>query len=291
MIWTVEWIYDDSRREYGACSEFDPFSAAHTAHTQSTSPKEASKHGDEPLTKKKRKRRTGCSAGSAGSPVTGLSTTHDPTKRIPVDDSHTKTGFTSSQQSLNDGPKDAAPTEQCHLPSDSKPESQNTGTSLATEGASPEVIDNGISLVEPGDAGQQQSSHKHPNEPSAETIASERLVHSLHFYLHVPRLPSPRPVLIPLPPDSNLFTCLRNHLILEFPTIYALPYPTSELPDSYLTEEAFDKKMQQESFRESVLAKLTGNEEGEIEEPTKREEDMDAKKIQEVLQRDLKCLQ
>ena len=289
LIWTVEWIYDDGRREYGACPEFDALSAAHTGHTQSISPKEASKHGDKPPPKKKRKSRAGCNTGN---PATGLSTTHDPTKTTPANESHTKTGLTTSQQSLNDDPKDAAPTEQYHLPSDSKPESQNTCTSLATEGASPEAIDHGISLVEPGEAGQPQSSlHKRPNEPSAEAIASESLVRSLHFYLHVPRLPSPQPVLIPLPPDSNLFTCLRNHLILEFPTIYVLPYPTSELPDSYLTEEAFDKKMQQESFRESVLAKLTGNEEGEIEEPTKQEEDMDARKIQEVLQRDLKCLQ
>ena len=213
----------------------------------------------------------------------------DPTKKTPVDKSHTKTGFTAPQQPLGDDPKVAALIEHNNLSSSSEPESPNIGTSLATEGASTEAIDNGISQ---DDAGQQQSSlPKKTNGPSAEAIASERLVHSLHFYLHVPRLPSPQPVLIPLPPDSNLFTCLRNHLILEFPTIYVLPYPTSELPISYLTEEAFDKKMQQESFRESVLARLTGNEEGEIEEPTKQEDDVDAKKIQEVLQRDLKSFQ
>ena len=289
LIWTVEWIHDDGHREYGACSEFDPLSAAYTAHVQSTSPKEASKIGDKPTRKKKRKRRAGCSAGSH---ATGLGTMQDLTKKTPVDEPHTKTRFTAPQQPLSDDTKDAAPIEYNNHPSSSEPESQNFETSLATQRASTEAIDNPISLVEPDDAGQQQSSlPKKINEQSAEAIASERLVHSLHFYLHVPRLPSPQPVLIPLPPDSNLFTCLRNHLILEFPTIYVLPYPTSELPVGYLTEEAFDKKMQQESFRESVLARLTGNEEGEIEEPTKQEDDVDAKKIQEVLQRDLKCFQ
>ena len=289
LIWTVEWIYDDSRREYGACSEFDPLSAAYTAHTQSIKSKEASERGEEPPRKKKRKRRAGCSTGS---PATSPSTTHDPAKRIPVDESHTKTDLTVFQQSLSDGAKNAALVEQNRLPSISKPESQNISIPVATEGASTEAMDNGISLAQADDAGQQQSPHrKHSNDPSAEAIASERLVHSLHFYLHVPRLPSPQPVLIPLPPDSNLFTCLRNHLVLEFPTIYVLPYPTSELPDSYTTEEDFDKKMQEEKFRESVLAKLTGKEEGEIEEPTEQETDMDARKIQEVLQRDLKCIQ
>ena len=289
LIWTVEWIYDDSRREYGACSEFDPLSAAYTTHTQSIKSKEASERGEEPPRKKKRKRRAGCSTGS---PATSPSTTHDPAKRIPVDESDTKTGFTVPQQSLSDGAKNTTPIQQNHLSSNSKLESQNIGTPVTIEGTSTEAMDNGISLVQPDDAGQQQSPlPKNSNDPSAEAVASETLVHSLHFYLHVPRLPSPQPVLIPLPPDSNLFTCLRNHLVLEFPTIYVLPYPTLELPDSYLTEEDFDKKMQQENFRESVLAKLTGNEEGEIEEPAKQEKDMDARKIQEVLQRDLKCIQ
>ena len=289
-MWTVEWIHDDGHREYGACSEFDPLLAAYTAYTRSASPKEASKHKDEAPRKRKRKPRAGCSAGSRD---TGLGTTHDATKRTPVDEYHTETGSTAPQQSLSDDIKDAAPTKQSPWAGISKPESQNTGTPLATDGASTEAIDNGIPLVKPEDVGQQQRSlPKHTNESSTEAPASERLVHSLHFYLHVPRLPSPQPVLIALPPDSNLFTCLRNHLVLEFPTIYVLPYSTSELPDTYLTEEAFDKKMQHESYRESVLAKLTGNEEGEIEEPKiKQEEDMDARKIQEVLQRDMKYLQ
>ena len=288
MIWTVEWILGDGHREYGACSELDPLSAAYTAHTQSANPKQEPKNGDETPRKRRRK----CGAGrSAESPATGPSTTHDPTKNIPLNKSHTKSGLTAPQQSLSDDPKDIAPTKQNHLSSNSKPESQNISTFSATEGASTGAVDNAISLSEPDDAAKQQSSlPKQLGEPLAEAIVGERLVHPLHFYLHVPRLPSPQPVLIPLEPDSNLSTCLRNHLILEFPTIYVLPYSTSELPSSYLTEEAFDKKMQQESFRESILARLTGIEEGEIEESTKQEEDMDARKIQEVLQRDLKFL-
>lgn len=289
MIWTVEWIHDDGRKEYGACSEFDALSAAYTAHTQTLNPTEVSRHGDDPLRKKKRKRRAGCSAGS---PACDLSTAHDPTRRISVGESYPETGATALQPPLSDDPKDAATIERNDLPSNSKLESQIIGASLASEGASTKGNDSGIPQAKSDDTGQPQSSlPEYPNERSAEAIAGERLVHSLHFYLHVPRQPSPQPVLIPLQPDSTLFTCLRNHLVLEFPTIYALPYPTSELPDSYLTEEAFDKKMQQENYRESVLAKLTGNEEGEIEEPTKQEGDMDARKVQEVLQRDLKCLQ
>ncbi|KAL8792113.1 MAG: hypothetical protein Q9195_005288 [Heterodermia aff. obscurata] len=288
LIWTVEWIQDDGHRECGQCSEFDTLSAAFTAHTQSKKPKEASNHGDEASRKRKRKRRTGCNASS---PTTGPSSTHDPMVTAPADESPTKTGSTAPEQSWSSDLKDAAPAERNNLHRNSKLESQNLD-SLITEGASTEAISNDISLLKSDDAGQQQRPlPNHPDEPSVEAMASERLVHSLHFYLHVPRVPSPQPVLIPLPPDSTLFTCLRNRLVLEFPTIYVLPYPKSELPASYLTEEVFDKRMQQESFRESVMAKLTGNEEGEIEEPIKQEENIDTRKIQEVLQRDVKCLQ
>ena len=126
--------------------------------------------------------------------------------------------------------------------------------------------------------------HKGP-----EGISSNRpAANTLHFYLHAPRLPSPQPVLIPLSSNSTLSECLRNSLVLEFPSIYALQQPSSELPDRFITEDDFGKKMQQEDFQASILAKLTGNEEGEIEEQSKRDEDVDAKKLEEVLIRDLR---
>lgn len=135
-----------------------------------------------------------------------------------------------------------------------------------------------------------------PPKPYAEELSidpiNESLSPTVHFYLHAPRLPSPRPVLIPLSQSDVLSDCLRDRLVLEFPTIYALPESLEILEDQYITEEAFFKQMQENGYGEKIEAKLTGNEEGEINEDSRPEDiGVDEKKLQEVLTRDLKTLQ
>lgn len=60
------------------------------------------------------------------------------------------------------------------------------------------------------------------------------------------------------------------------------------LPNDYITEGDFDRKMQQEGFKDSIMAKLTGIEEGEIEQENRETDELDTKKIEEVLIRDLR---
>ena len=64
--------------------------------------------------------------------------------------------------------------------------------------------------------------------------------------------------------------------------------PLHKLSNECITEEAFFMKMQEDGYRATIEAKLTGNELGEVpEEPTKGEDEVDQKKLEEVLKRDL----
>lgn len=123
-----------------------------------------------------------------------------------------------------------------------------------------------------------------PSEPSD---AAPPL--SVHFYLHAPRLPSPRPVLIPLPPEATLTGSLRSRLVLEFPTIYVRHEPLDNLGKDYISEEAFSMRMQAAEYRETIEARLTGKEEGQVIEKLEPVEDnVDERKLEGVLKRDLK---
>ena len=115
---------------------------------------------------------------------------------------------------------------------------------------------------------------------------------SLYYYLHAPRLPSEHSVLIPLLPEASLSESLRGRLVLEFPTIYVLTREAEKLSDRYITEEMFFRKLQEEGYRNQLEAKLTGQEEGELgDEASVGNDSMDERKLEEVLERDLKSLQ
>jgi len=73
----------------------------------------------------------------------------------------------------------------------------------------------------------------------------------LSFHLHHPSLPSRHPVLIPLPPSTNLAGALTNRLVLEYPTIYVLHQnPGEGLPEGFISDEEF--------FRMKVAGGKTG---------------------------------
>jgi hypothetical protein len=61
-----------------------------------------------------------------------------------------------------------------------------------------------------------------------------------YFYLHRPHTASSLPrVLIPLHPLGTLSVLLPNHVVLEFPTIYALSSPPNTLPKSFMLEDDY----------------------------------------------------
>lgn len=70
---------------------------------------------------------------------------------------------------------------------------------------------------------------------------------NLHFYLHRPQTSSRQPVLIPVSAKSTLGSILNLQVVLEFPTLYVLSDPPSQLPpDKYMLEEEYDKQNEEQ---------------------------------------------
>lgn len=130
-----------------------------------------------------------------------------------------------------------------------------------------------------------------PATTNQETTPPPSLCPGLHFYLHKPSTTSPHPVLIPLSPHSTLETCLQNRLILEYPTIYVLPQPASELPDTFLLEVEYhkrEKKMIEEldqDERELGVGQLPV--ENSVTKGRDEEGDVEEARVLESLKRDL----
>ncbi|OXV12159.1 hypothetical protein Egran_00080 [Elaphomyces granulatus] len=66
---------------------------------------------------------------------------------------------------------------------------------------------------------------------------------NVYFYLHCPRIATNHIVLVPLDPNMTLVAALRNRIVLEFPTIYVLPYSLHELSTGehtkYMLEDVY----------------------------------------------------
>lgn len=75
------------------------------------------------------------------------------------------------------------------------------------------------------------------------------------FYLLRPHTSATSRVLIPLMPDQSLTASLELRTVLEFPTIYILDQGQDDLPDTFLTEEAYMKKRQEEDKEVEELLK------------------------------------
>ena len=291
--WTVEWIHPDGRAEFGSCLENAPIAKAYAAQFESPTPKH--EHGGPP---KKRRKHHGGKRTPPYTMSTDKATSEGPT--------------TQSEDTLL--PRLIVAEGLCSFPSQTsssteapvRPQLPDSNTSDSQSVAPPQPGDPPSHLTSPsepafhstslGESAAGISGSPSPQErpceevPSTTTIASPSS--AIHFYLHAPRLPSPHPVLIPLSPEATLSESLRSRLVLEFPTIYALSGPQEKLTDGYVTEEAFFMRMQADGYREKIEAKLAGNEEGEMNEEVKqREDNVDEKRLKEVLKRDLRWFQ
>ncbi|KAA6407635.1 MAG: hypothetical protein FRX48_08473 [Lasallia pustulata] len=167
----------------------------------------------------------------------------------------------------------------------------------------------------PTKASAEQATSSHPSQldftlpppakettvpPYAAPLAAASHTPSLtanHFYLLRPHTPTASRVLIPLPPVSRLSMSLQNRVVLEFPTIYVLPYPPDALPRQYMLEEQFLGYSEQENKELEALLKEVGMQ-GEFptddgffrDHEIQKQEKLDDRKILDVLRQDLKGL-
>ncbi|KAF2719339.1 hypothetical protein K431DRAFT_296080 [Polychaeton citri CBS 116435] len=95
-----------------------------------------------------------------------------------------------------------------------------------------------------------------PTLPPAEPTPSNP---AKHFYLLKPRTSSKIPVLIPLTQTSKLTLSITGRTLLEFPTIYALEYPSSYLPSDFLLEQDYVKARKAEDQELDTMIKVTRN--------------------------------
>ncbi|KAH9865512.1 hypothetical protein J1614_009097 [Plenodomus biglobosus] len=150
--------------------------------------------------------------------------------------------------------------------------------------------------VSPAIQGQDAHISKEETVPDSDNNATSTLDKDKerhHFYLLRPRTSSTRRVLIPLDTSQSLGENLRGHTVLEFPTIYVFPGSTTQLPDEFMLEEEYLRQEgeEQKEFDEllqeldpEILKRL--REDGPIRDSTK-EEEVDSKRILDVLKQDL----
>lgn len=155
----------------------------------------------------------------------------------------------------------------------------------ADENASPRVEENFDNVSIKQEQTESTSVARDVTHFDESSLASQSSA-PLSFYLHTPSLPSAKKVVAPLVPEDTLSSCLKDRLVLEYPTIYIFDLVIGHpLPEGFMTEEEYFK-----TSRKALVAEL---EEGEIEEkkPMKDEEptldQIDEKRLMEVLGKDL----
>jgi hypothetical protein len=229
LVWTVEWIHMDDRRELGELSEMVPFSEAYRTLVKQP-----------PRPSKKRKLAVDALAEDSKE-------TMDPLE------SHAESGPPELKSAATDK---AAPLQPLGEPSE---DAEQTCQEVS------------ITSKEP---------NRQPETP--------------HFYLVKHHTSSNRRVLIPVPSDAQLSTCLQNRIVLEFPSIHILPNPPDSLPPQFQLEADYVEQARKEQQElDELLASVQppgsmpiADEDGTNPRTTSIAE-LDNKKILEVLRRDL----
>ncbi|KAI4246087.1 MAG: hypothetical protein L6R42_010001, partial [Xanthoria sp. 1 TBL-2021] len=112
----------------------------------------------------------------------------------------------------------------------------------------------------------------------------------VHFYLLLPSTPTSYRVLIPLAPNATLTSALRDQLVLEFPTIYALKQPPDKLPKGFMNEENYLRSIAHKGHIDQHLDGLLSEARGwgrDDLDTDGKQEDVDPRALQDVLKRDL----
>lgn len=80
-----------------------------------------------------------------------------------------------------------------------------------------------------------------------------------YFYLSKPHIPNTSRVLIPLSDSESLTASLKNQVVLEFPTLYALMEAPEKLSEGFLTEENYLKLRKEEDAElEGMMSAVSG---------------------------------
>ncbi len=129
------------------------------------------------------------------------------------------------------------------------------------------------------------------NEPSTAPPKDPETPPDHYFYLLRPHTTSSSRVLIPVSHFAPLKEILKNQIVLEFPTIYALKYAPDALPEGFILESEYlgqSKAEAQELDELLSRVKAPDLEEGEVEDGEKAlQEAMDKKRLLDVLRKDL----
>ncbi|KAF2274538.1 uncharacterized protein EI97DRAFT_402100 [Westerdykella ornata] len=141
----------------------------------------------------------------------------------------------------------------------------------------------------------QLSQTQQPQQPQRQETATDSDSPSLYFFLHRPLSRHPNPVLIPLDPSLSLSTLLQGRTILEFPTIYVFSTASPPAGEFMLEEEYLTKDAGEEKELVKVLGAVKGQvgvgdggvDDGSGMPGLTGEEEVDEKKILDVLKRDL----
>ncbi|KAL8840652.1 MAG: hypothetical protein Q9176_003765 [Flavoplaca citrina] len=111
----------------------------------------------------------------------------------------------------------------------------------------------------------------------------------LHFYLLLPSTPTSYRVLAPLASNDSLASALKDRLVLEFPTIYALKHPPDKLPKGFMNEEEYLRSISEKGHLDNHWAGLLSEARGWGRDQVDGDgnKDFDPKALQDVLKRDL----
>ncbi|KAL8950845.1 MAG: hypothetical protein Q9222_003143 [Ikaeria aurantiellina] len=249
VVWTLEWVHKNGSREIAQCPDSLPLDTAYTKLNKTKASHNGKPEVKEPKRPSKRRKRT----EDASQPVLPAPRdgTEDPKERLaPINAPSTPAGTSSNPKALADSST---------IPVNSSATEEDL---LHKDQSVPPVA---------------------PSQPPATPTPQ------LHFYLLLPSTPTSYRVLIPLAPSSTLSTALTDHLVLEFPTIYALKQPPDRLPTGFMTEEDYLKGLARESHQNGHLDSLL--EEAQIFEyrngGNERDQDVNEGALRDVLKKDL----
>ncbi|KAL8655924.1 MAG: hypothetical protein Q9226_002848 [Calogaya cf. arnoldii] len=128
------------------------------------------------------------------------------------------------------------------------------------------------------------------NPPLPSPRSEQPAVPAVHFYLLLPSTPTSYRVLIPLDASDSLASALKDRLVLEFPTIYALKQSTDNLPKGFMNEEDYLRSIAERGRVDPHLDGLLSEAQGwgrDDLNPDGKQEGVDPRALQDVLKRDL----